>query len=242
MTSGRTPESEVTEALSRLGATVCAAIEPIFGQLQQIRAAVESLLPSGSSAQRIRTRDLAGLDEVIKQALRRPRSLLHGAGFVTDTDVLADAPLGIRWWVVGATGQLSVGQHVIDPTRPDHYEYTDMDWFTRPKGGELRCLYGPYVDYGGTNEYSITSSVPVTVAGRFLGVAAGDLGLEQLEQALGAALRAGPHGAMVVNAERRVILSSDPRHVTGSFLPGVGPWAEQPCPDLPWTICVAGQP
>lgn len=224
------------DAASQLVGVVSRTLEPLFAQLDRISQAAVAL--AELEPRQLATADLASLDEVTQQSLLQAMPLLHGAGFVADVDLLSDAPRGIRWWVTGPDGTVARGRHLVDLTRPDHYEYVDLEWFTGPKAGESRCVFGPYVDYGGTNDYSITLSVPAQLGGRFLGVAAADLALERVEQVLGPALQRVPGTAVIANAEGQVVLSASPAYVVGSILPALDESARIPCPAIPWSVCV----
>ena len=77
-------------------------------------------------------------------------------------------------------------------------DYTHWDWFALPRDTGQRAVAGPYVDYLCSDEYSLTLSAPVTVGGRFIGVAAADVYLRRFEAvghaAAPAAARTGPPG------------------------------------------------
>lgn len=78
-------------------------------------------------------------------------------------------------------------------------------------------MAGPYVDYLCSDEYSLTLSAPVEVAGRFAGVAAADVYLRHFEAAVMPMLHRLPGPARLVNARGRVAASTDPRHLVGSL-------------------------
>jgi hypothetical protein len=224
------------DAARQVVSVVSRTLEPLFEQLDRISQAAVDLAERAPG--QLATAALATLDEVTQHSLLHALPLLHGAGFVADVDLLSDAPRGIRWWVTGPDGTVARGRHLVDLTRPDHYEYVDLGWFTGPKAGEPRCVFGPYVDYGGTNDYSITISVPARLGSGFLGVAAADLALERVEQVVGPALQRVPGTAVIANAEGQVVLSASPEYVAGSFLPALDERARVPCPAIPWSVCV----
>ncbi|MCW2930447.1 MAG: hypothetical protein JWM19_1409, partial [Actinomycetia bacterium] len=131
--------------------------------------------------------------------------------------------LWLEWWwttPAGSPEQLRVN---LDPTAPDFFDYTTAAWYTaaerRRSGGTAT---GPYVDYFCTGEYTITLSVPVRLDGRFLGVAAADVLVSNLEgQVLPALLEAGRPVALT-SPEGRVIAATTADLVPGARVPASG--------------------
>jgi hypothetical protein len=131
-------------------------------------------------------------------------------------DVLADAPLWLEWWWAAPAGSPQQLRVNLDPSAPDFFDYTTAAWYA--EAARLRSggtATGPYVDYFCTGEYTITLSVPVRLDGRFLGVAAADLLVSNLEgQVLPALLGAGRPVALT-SPEGRVIAAT-----TADLVPG----------------------
>lgn len=109
----------------------------------------------------------------------------------------------------------------LDPRSVDVYDYLQMDWFQLAQGGQARVAYGPYVDYSGSDMYTITATIPVVADGAFLGVAGADLVVGEIEHRLLEVLRGTSADAVVVNTERRVIAANTPRWIVGSRLPAL---------------------
>ena len=78
---------------------------------------------------------------------------------------------------------------------------------------------GPYVDSGGADDYIVTFAVPVYVNGQFAGVTGADVEVAALERHLAPWLVASGEQSMVINAERRVIVSNSAAHIVGDVLP-----------------------
>ncbi len=106
----------------------------------------------------------------------------------------------------------------FDPTSIDVYDYLQMDWYQLAQRGQQRVAYGPYVDYSGSDMYTITATIPVIADGTFLGVAGADLVVGDVERRLIEVLRHTDEDAVVVNTERRVIAANTPRWLVGSRL------------------------
>src|SRR5919204_6432809 len=102
----------------------------------------------------------------------------------------------------------------------DVYDYLDMEWFTNAQRLGRRTVFGPYVDYTGADHYVLTLTIPV-VDDRFLGVVGVDIRMSAYEPELLAILKQIPGEAVLVNAERRVIVANSPRWVVGSKVPAM---------------------
>jgi hypothetical protein len=109
----------------------------------------------------------------------------------------------------------------FDPASVDVYDYLQMDWYQFALRGQARVAYGPYVDYSGSDMYTITATIPVLADGIFLGVAGADLVVAEVEHRLLAALRQSPQDAVVVSTERRVITANTSRWMVGARLPSM---------------------
>lgn len=96
----------------------------------------------------------------------------------------------------------------LNPESNALYDYTEWEWFTGPESGAERTVCGPYVDYLCSDEYVLTLSAPVLVAGAFAGVAAADVFARTFENEVVPALREIPAPAFVVNAPGRVMASN----------------------------------
>ncbi len=230
------PPVRQPDGQSRLG-EVGESLERLFGVLENLGRVLTDLFAlreaagaSGSAAApgsavggSLQRDDLAKLRPAIFGLLASQRDLASGAGVLTAPNVLADAPLWLEWWwttPAGSPEQLRVN---LDPTAPDFFDYTTAAWYTaaerRRSGGTAT---GPYVDYFCTGEYTITLSVPVRLGGRFLGVAAADVLVSNLEgQVLPALLEAGRPVALT-SPEGRVIAATTADLVPGARVPASG--------------------
>ncbi|PZG70798.1 hypothetical protein C1I97_38365, partial [Streptomyces sp. NTH33] len=134
--------------------------------------------------------------------------------------LLADVPAWLEWWQSTAQGGVRPLLLDLDPRQSVYSDYTHWDWYALPRATGLRAVAGPYVDYLCSDEYSLTLSAPVEVAGRFTGVAAADVYLRHFEAAVLPLLRELPNPTHLVNARGRVAASADPAHLAGSLTRG----------------------
>jgi len=100
----------------------------------------------------------------------------HGLGVIGEVGIVPGHSYWLDWWQRTEAGSLERDtRHVMDPRREDFYDYGSREFIARPRKSLLPWATGPYVDYGGVDDYLVTVSVPILHADRFLGVAATDL-------------------------------------------------------------------
>jgi hypothetical protein len=140
---------------------------------------------------------------------------LVGGGFVAARDALADKPLYLAWW------QGDDRRLLAEPTltATDTFDYTRRPWFATPEATGRHHVTGPYVDFVCTDDYTVTTTAPVLVAGRMVGVVGADTLVETLERMLLPGLRAV--GATLVDEHGRAVVSADP-HVGPGDRVGAG--------------------
>jgi hypothetical protein len=90
---------------------------------------------------------------------------------------------------------------------------------TRPRGTGEPSAMGPYVDYGGVDDYLVTVSVPVTNNGVFVGIMAADIRVASLERSVAPWLAQADGACILVNSASRVLLSNSVRYNVGDVLP-----------------------
>ncbi|MFE7171034.1 cache domain-containing protein [Streptomyces sp. NPDC057616] len=211
--AGTAPEKAVA-------AGVRSALESVFDAVAATRADTARLLDRvAAEGRRPATVDLAALRPGLHLRLAR-HELVSGVGFVAAPGLLADVPAWLEWWQSDSEGGVRPLLLDLDPEQSAYADYTHWDWFTIPRDTGERAVAGPYVDYLCSDEYSLTLSAPVQMAGRFAGVAAADVYLRHFEAAVMPMLRGLPGPAHLVNARGRVTASADPAHLAGSLTKG----------------------
>ncbi|OIJ64480.1 hypothetical protein WN71_028805 [Streptomyces mangrovisoli] len=195
-------------------------LEAVFDAVAQTRADTAALLARvAAEGRRPATADLAALRPGLHLRLTRDE-LVSGVGFVAAPGLLTDVPAWLEWWQSTADGGVRPLLLDLDPAQSAYSDYTHWDWFALPRDTGRRAVAGPYVDYLCSDEYSLTLSAPVAVAGRFAGVAAADVYLRHFEGAVLPLLRELPGPARLVNARGRVAASADPARLAGSLTKG----------------------
>lgn len=200
-----------------VAARVRSAVETVFDAVAATRADTTALLERVTAeGRRPATVDLAALRPGLHLRLAG-NELVSGVGFVAAPGLLTDVPAWLEWWQTGSEGDVRPLLLDLDAEHSAYADYTHWDWFALPRDTGERAVAGPYVDYLCSDEYSLTLSAPVEVAGRFAGVAAADVYLRHFEAAVMPMLRQLPGPARLVNARGRVAASTDPRRLVGSL-------------------------
>ena len=185
---------------------------------------------------RLRRSDLNALHPVLFRHLQRHQDLIMGTGVVLAPGLLADAPMWLEWWRSSPGDAPSALKLDLDPTSLGFYDYTQAEWYAAPSRGTTRAVVGPFVDFGGTNEYTLAVTVPITERDSFLGVSGADLWATRLEAAARRLMRGLGREVVLVNGDDRVLASRSPRLVMGALVRDTGGATRYPCPGLPWSL------
>lgn len=218
--AGRGADVHDEAAAADVAASVRDALEGVFDAVTETCTDTAALLASVTAAGgRPATADLAALRPGLRDRLTRP-GLVSGAGFVAAPGLLSDAAAWLEWWQRSPDGGVRPLLLDLDPEHSAYADYTHWEWFALARDTGRRAVAGPYVDYLCSDEYSLTLSMPVSVGGRFTGVAAADVYLPDFEAALLPVLQRLDGPACLVNAHGRVAVSTDVRRLGGSLLKG----------------------
>ncbi|MGD9517407.1 PDC sensor domain-containing protein [Mycolicibacterium sp.] len=216
MTTG-SPARRLAEDASR-------SLEPIYELLGQIADEVLRCLPPRAT---LSEAHFSTLHRSLAERLQREHAV-WGMGFIAAPFVVDGLERYMAWWQRN-NDRVARLRLNFDPTSIDVYDYLQMDWYQMAKRGQARVAYGPYVDYSGSDMYTITATIPVVADGIFLGIAGADLVVGEVERKLLEVLGQADEDAVVVNTERRVIAANTSRWFVGSRLPAMP--AASPTPD-----------
>ncbi|MFI6602152.1 cache domain-containing protein [Nonomuraea sp. NPDC050536] len=223
----------VGEAVTRVRDTA----EEVFAVLREVRCATLAQAHAvRQSGRDLRRSDLAALRPLLTSRLG---VLIVGIGFIAAPGLLSDAPWYLEWWQENSSGAPAQLLRDLDPSSSAFYDYTHWDWYTGPQSGAERTICGPYVDYLCTDEYSLTFSVPVTLDGVFLGVAAADVFVRRFGASVVPVLRGIPGQAFLINGQGRVVASNTARWIAGSVYREADGFAVRPLADLPLSLVTA---
>lgn len=217
---------------------VSAVAEQVFGTVRIVHDDMLRLHEEATAGHgRLTGRDISGLRPGIRTHLRQQGALLSGLGVVVAPGLLPDEQLRLEWWQsepgVAEPFALDVD---LDPLSLGFYDYAAAEWFAVPRRTHGRHVVGPYVDVHGTGRYVLTFTMAVEADGQFLGVAGADVPASSLEARLLDLIGPGTE-VVVLNTDRRVVLSTAARWLTGARVDaavGDGQPAWQELPGLPW--------
>lgn len=225
------------QAGAQLGSRLWAIIESAFTEVGALAERASDL--SAAALDRngtLASSDFQPLTPRITDALRRLGTPVQGLGIIVDANVLIDQPFWLSWIVLEEDGTIAHSHHVTNPNREDFYEYSLAEWMSTPRKTHAKAIAGPYVDYGGTDDYILTLSVPILASGRFLGVAAADIPLARVERLLAADLHAIQNPCAVLNAERRIVVSNSATLPVGALAEPRPQTHQSAFGDMGWSI------
>ena len=160
--------------------------------------------------------DLEPLRGTIVDALEAS-SFYVGHGYVAAPGAVHRRDRFLFWFQRRATGTSRLVLN-LDPDDPDLYDYLDMEWYTRACERRAPSIYGPYLDYTGSDLLVLTAAVPVLTSSGVVGVAGADLQADLVERQLATLLRGAATEAVVVNDDRAVVATNSPRWLPGERL------------------------
>jgi len=213
------------------------AIEGIFATVAEVRRTTLARFAEVAAGRPLVDADVDALGPAFVDLLGEPGEVAVGLGVILEPGTLASHPLRLEWWqrVPGSDDPVPL-EVDLHPESLGFYDYVAADWFAVPRRTRARHVVGPYVDVHGTDGYMLTFTMPMEVAGRFVGVAGADVPVTRFESmVLG---RLGDDDAVLVNAEGRVVLSTSSRWITGCLLPEPRPDG-RPLPAVPWELVAA---
>lgn len=203
-----------TSLAGRLAEDASRLLEPLYEMLEQI---AEEVVRSRPPRAALTEAHFSGLHRHLAERLRDELAV-WGMGFIAAPFVVDGQERYLAWWQ-RTNERVARLRLNFDPTSIDVYDYLQMDWYQLAKRGQARVAYGPYVDYSGSDMYTITATIPVVADGTFLGVAGADLVVGEVERKLVEVLRQTDDDAVVVNSERRVVAANTSRWMVGCRLP-----------------------
>jgi len=155
------------------------------------------------------------IDELVEPIARRLFSstspIAYGAGFIASLELVGSSRGYLSWWQGPLRSQLRLAAQTPNKELID---YSAFEWFRIPLERGQGHISGPHVDYLCSDEYTLTASIPITYEGRFLGVAALDLLVDDVEADLLPVLK--KFGDLcVVNGSHRILASTQPERAPG---------------------------
>lgn len=160
---------------------------------------------------------------------------LVGAGFVAAPGSVLDETHFLAWWQGEHKEQLTHPVVTVQVT-----DYTRQEWFRVPQATGRPHLTGPYVDYVCTDEYVMTTTLPVHHEGRMVGLFGADTLAETLETIFDPVFAGSD--CVLVNDHGRVVLSDDPAVLPGRMVVPEEFGGTVVCGDLPLRVLSGRRP
>jgi methyl-accepting chemotaxis protein-like sensor len=139
--------------------------------------------------------------------------VLAGAGYALAHDEFRRQPAMV-WWVHRGDSVVE-RTHSVDPDSESFYDYAALRWFRTATTSGRPTLSGPFIDAWGSNDYTVTVSLPVPESAGPGGVVAADVDVRRFVESLTADLRRIRVPLALVNESDRVVVSTVPALSTG---------------------------
>lgn len=214
---------------------VASVVRHLDAELRGFADDVAPPLASGQGFPEVRSSvALAGL-----QRFNAFPPFVKGLGILVEVGLVPERPYWIEWWLRTASGPVPDNHHVLDPAREDFYDYPSMEFMERPRQSHGPWAYGPYVDYGGVDDYILTIAAPILADGRFCGVSCADILVADLESWLSPLLAVAAE-SYLLNSEDRVIVSNSVTHGVGDVMREREGFRVLEFPTFGWSLLVRG--
>lgn len=217
-TTDRASAPTIDPAVATVLDAVTGMTDAAFGVVDAIAERVQQLFAAEGPPSRA---TLSGFDLLADGCVGQPGHPVRGAGYVAAVGYLTDEPWWLEWFTRGEDGRSHRMVCQTDPDGVGFFDYEFLTWYVVPRDTGRRHVTGPYIDYLCTDDYNMTFTAPVTIDGRFAGVAGADIGVHTAETLLLPALRAAGRPLAVVNEQGRIVSSNSGRHLCGDLVTGV---------------------
>lgn len=223
------PAAQVTQA----AATLSSWLSGVCNEVNKLASDVSFLLERNLTGRaNIDAAALAGLDEYPRNFLEG-NTFAAGAGTFFALKTLEPGVPALDWWARKEDGTLGRLDLDMTPGSSRYYDYEKLPFFSTAASTGEQSMWGPYVDFLGFEEYILTFAAPLTIHGRFTGVAACDIRLKDLEPLIMPTLRAISADAALVNASNRVILGNSGLYLVGERIKPAHPGQHRMSLDVP---------
>lgn len=221
-------------------AAIAALAMRVFESVDLVESAVRSIFDEAEArGVALVSADLMRLGELCESIVLSESPVIQGIGFNAERDALADRHYAIAFWRRNGEGPILDNPPETDPEKADYYEYEHLDWFENAREGRQRSVAGPYVDYGGTDDYTLTFAGAVSASVGFVGVVAADVAFSVVEQGFAPHMLRVSGPCVVLNRDDRIVVSNRAEYSPGSLLAQARQWRQVLCEStgLGWTLC-----
>lgn len=214
-------DPNLASALHALTDYIDAELAPLHRLAEELRGLIEAAggdpLPESA---------LTPVVDPIKTSLARGVALV-GLGYSAGRGILRDNDDYLLWFQKDAAGCRRLVLN-LDADDVDFYDYHDTEWFSGARELGRPSIYGPYLDYAGSNRLVYTFAVPVVAQRGFVGVAGGDLDVAVVESRFADVMGQLDRPAVAMTRDRVVITEVRSPWMPGERVPlgalGDGGW------------------
>jgi hypothetical protein len=232
-------ETDNTGRVATLTSEIASAhFHDIQADLMVVQSAVLGILDDcARHDRRPEASDLNPLESVCRAVLLDSSPLVQGVGFNAAEDLLADYQYRVFFWYRDSAGGIAELFPTTTPGSQQAYEYHELDWFSAAREAAGLVGGGPFVDYGGSNQYTLTLALPVSIGTTFKGVVSSDVSFASLESTLSPTITQAAGPLALVNEDDRIVVSNRAHLTAGAILARTNGWECVPCRWLPWRAC-----
>lgn len=190
--------------------------DAVFGELDTLSSHISStLIETRGTRARFSEADLKPVKLITAGFLARYR-VVEAAGVILAPGTI-DANRGtIEWWRHDDEGITSKVVFNLTPETGSFYDFETLNWFHNAVKNGSRTITGPYVDYGGLDQYIMTMTVPLELGADIIGMVGCDIEVRDIETIIVPILRRIPGDAALMNGDQRVILGNSGRFLVGN--------------------------
>lgn len=203
-------------SLRRGAERIRARVDRVLDDLGSAQAEIVRML--ASARRPLRRADVAQVQPTLLKVLDQHRGFVQGVGLALDDGHLSDASRWLEWWRSDDEEPARFVRHHLDPEHNHFYDYVSQEWFALPRRTRRPAVTGPFVDFAGTNEHTITLAVPVVHDDEFVDVLGADVAVEGVERLLIESLRSRSPDVVLLNEPDRVVASTSARWWSGTLL------------------------
>lgn len=155
---------------------------------------------------------------------------------LAEVGAVPEHPFWTEAWHRTESGPRKDDSHVMNPSREDFYDYESYEFMAKPRQLLQPWAMGPYVDYGGADNYIVTIAAPILRRKQFLGVAVADFQVADLERQLAPWLAMSEEVRLLLNWENRVIVSNSSTFSAGDLVLDHRRYTEVKFPLFGWSL------
>jgi hypothetical protein len=187
-----------------------------FNNLAEFSATVATAVTTQRGSRiNLLERDLAPI-KALSVSFLAANPVVGGAGMILAPGAV-DAHRGtIDWWRHDEEGTDSKVLFNLATESGSSYDFQSLPWFNAVAETGQPAIAGPYVDYGGMDQYIVTLMVPLDLGEDILGMVGCDIEVSALEKLMVPILRKIHGDAALLSSENRVILGNSGRFLVGN--------------------------